>query len=407
MTLSTPATSFRSGRLKIVHVVASINRDVGGPSVTVPRLASALAALDTDATLATLDYDSHGPQPAVPGVRLLSRPAGRMARALRGWDPHFATAISDLVHGDANIVHGHGLWMFPNLYARRAAVSSGIPLVISPRGMLDEWSLRRSRWRKLAAWTLFERRNLKSAQLFHATSTAEALSIAGVGFGQPIAVIPNGVDIPDSSRLPGRQVLERRYPGLGGKQWLLFMSRLHPKKGIAELLRAWRNLAPRFLDWQLVIAGPDLDGHGARMRTLAVELGLSERITFTGMVSGDDKASALANAGVMVLPTHAENFGIVVAEALAHGTPVITTRAAPWQGLQEAGCGWWIEDQEEALQETLGEAMRVSPGERSAMGARGRALVESRYSWDRVGREMLAAYNWISGRGQRPDCVQR
>jgi len=388
-------------------VIASINPEVGGPAVTVSRLASALAGLGVETTVAALDYARHGPLPVLGGVRVESVTATAATRGLRGWSPRFARKVAALAQAGADVLHNHGLWMFPNYYARRAARARRIPLVVSPRGMLDEWSLRRSRFRKAVAWQLFERENLASARLFHATSAAEALAIRAARITQPIAVIPNGVDVPDSARLPGRERLERMHAALAGREWLLFMARLHPKKGLAELIRAWRGLAPRFPDWQLVVAGPDLDGHGAEMRALAVALGLSERITFAGMLSGDDKACALANAGAMVLPTHSENFGIVVAEALAHGTPAITTHAAPWQELREARCGWWIEDREEALQEALGEAMRLSPEARREMGGRGRALVASRYSWDRIGHEMLAAYDWICDCGPRPDFVRQ
>lgn len=391
--------------MNVLQVVASINREVGGPAVTVPRLASALSALGAATTLATLDYARLGPQPALHGVRLKSLPAGRLARGLRGWSPRFSAKVMRLAEA-ADVVHNHGLWMFPNLYARRAAQNGRVPLVLSPRGMLDEWSLRRSPLRKSVAWRLFERENLDSARLFHATSAAEALAIRAVRLEQPIAVIPNGVDVPEQAGLAERAVLERDFPALRGKRWLLFLSRLHPKKGIAELLRAWRSLGATAAGWHLVLAGPDLDGHGASLRRLAAELGLEDRVAFTGMLSGAAKTSALANAELLVLPTHSENFGLVVAEALAHGTPVITTRATPWRELEASSSGWWIEDLPEALQAALETALRLAPQALRDMGARGRALVLEKYSWDRVGRDMLAAYRWIREGGQRPDFVQ-
>lgn len=393
--------------MKALHVVASINREVGGPAVTVSRLAATLAQFGVETSIATLDYARHGPQLPSAGVRIESVAATALTRGLRGWSPRFARKVAALAEAGADVVHNHGLWMFPNYYARRAARARRVPLLVSPRGMLDQWSLRRSRIRKAIAWQLIERENLACAQLFHATSTFEANAIRAARIAQPIAIIPNGVDMPEPAQIPGRERLEKMHAGLAGREWLLFMARLHPKKGLAELLSVWRGLAPRFPDWQLVVAGPDLDGHGADMRASAAACGLSERITFAGMLSGEEKACALANAGLMALPTHSENFGIVVAEALAHGTPAITTHAAPWQELQEARCGWWIEDREEALKEALSEAMSLPPDQRRAMGARGRMLVAERYSWNRIGQEMLAAYNWVCGQGPRPDFVRQ
>jgi len=333
-------------------------------------------------------------------------PAPATTRALRGWSPGFARRLAALAAAGADVIHNHGLWMFPNYYARRVALAHRIPRVVSPRGMLDEWSLRRSRIRKAIVWRLFERANLARATLFHATSAAEANAIRAAGLTQPIAIVPNGVDVPDAVQLPGREPLEQSHARLAGREWLLFMSRLHPKKGLAELVRVWHGVAPRFPDWQLLVAGPDLDGHGAEVRAAAAALGLSDRITFAGMLSGEDKACALANAGALVLPTHSENFGIVVAEALAHGTPAITTHAAPWQELRDACCGWWIEDREDALHAALIEAMSLAPKQRNEMGARGRALVAQRYAWVRVGSEMKATYQWILGDGPRPPFVQ-
>jgi glycosyltransferase involved in cell wall biosynthesis len=391
--------------MRVLHVVTSINRDVGGPALTVPALAEGLVAQGVEATIATLDYARHGPQGRAGGAHVVSMPAPAFTRALRGWSPQFERKVAGLAKHGADVVHGHGLWMFPNLYARRAAVAAGRPLVISPRGMLDDWSLRRGRLRKRAAWRLFEHDNIAAARLLHATSAAEEAAIRAAGCAQPVAVIPNGVEIPDPAKTPPRDVLERAWPELAGKEWLLFLSRLHPKKGVIELVRAWSGLEQRFPGWQLVIAGPELDGHGEEVRASAESHKIRGRITFPGMLSGDLKSAALAHAALLVLPTHAENFGVVVAEALAHGTPALTTRSAPWRELADENCGWWVEDREDSVGVALAGAMALSPEARKAMGARGRAMVAERYSWSRVAGEMHAVYRWLAGTGQRPGGV--
>ena len=390
--------------LRVCQVVASINRDVGGPAVSVPALASALAHRGLEMTLATLDYSRHGAPTPAPGVKVLSLPAPWLTRNGRGWSPPLQRELFELAQ-HADIIHNHGLWMWPNFYARQAAQRTGKPLVISPRGMLEQWSLGRSRAKKFLAWHAFEKENLHAAKMFHATSAAELESLRRLGLRQPMAVIPNGVELPDLAAVPPRALMEERFPALAGKQWLLFLSRLHPKKGVSELLRVWQKLAPQFPGWQLVLAGPDLDGHGEKFRHAAFEMKLANRVTFTDRLEGTDKSAALGHAELFVLPTHSENFGLAIAEALAHRVPVITTTGAPWRELATENCGWWIEPNETALIATLTEALQLSQVTRREMGGRGRALVEKSYSWSKAAEQMESAYRWLLNSGSRPDCV--
>ncbi len=390
--------------LRVCQVVASINRDVGGPAVSVPALAAALADRGLEMTLATLDYSHHGAQTPAPGVKLLSLPAPWLARSGRGWNSPLRRELIEIAKR-ADIVHNHGLWMFPNLYARQAAQRTGKPLVISPRGMVEQWSLGRSRAKKFLAWHAFEKENLRVAKMFHATSTAELASLRRLGLRQPVALIPNGVELPDLAARPPRAVLENKFPALAEKHWLLFLARLHPKKGVGELLRVWQKLAPQFPSWQLVLAGPDLDGHGEQFRRAAQELKLENCVTFTGQLEGAEKSTALANAELFVLPTHSENFGLAIAEALAHRVPVITTTGAPWRELASENCGWWIEPDENSLASALAAALNLSSATRQEMGVRGRLLVEKKYCWNKVAEEMESAYRWLLDSGARPDCV--
>jgi len=392
-------------KLKVLHVVASVNPQTGGPARTVPALAGALGEAGIESVLATLNYAALGPQPPPDAYSFVSLPAGPLTRALRGWNPAFQRTLARIARDGVSVIHGHGLWMFPNLYARQAAVSAGVPLVISPRGMLEGWALLRSAGRKALAWRLFERSNLECAAMFHATSTQEAESIRAAGFRQPIACVPNGVALSADTETAARSILEDRHPELRGKRWLLFMSRLHPAKGVPQLLRVWSAMLGAHPDWHLLVAGDSLDDYAARMRSLADEAGIAPRTTFTSMLSGAQKSCALSHAELFVLPTHSENFGVVIAEALAHGTPVVTTRAAPWKVLTERNCGWWIEGSDEALRETLERALSLAPAMLHEMGLRGRALISERYAWARIAHDMKAAYLWICRAGPRPDCV--
>jgi glycosyltransferase involved in cell wall biosynthesis len=421
--------------LKILHVVASVNRATGGPAVSVTSLAGAQARLGHEVTLACLDYDHLGPQVRVPdGVRLVSQKGNFLTVHGRGWSPRFARRLEELARG-VDVVHDHGLWMWPNKYARVAAGKAGKPLVISPRGMLEDWSLGRSKMRKRVAWMLFEKENLRSAKLFHATSVSEAESIeknlsftVTFTFTKPrIVVAPNGVEIPQ--RIPKREVVEEKFPELKGRRFVLFMSRIHPKKGLDVLLEAWRQqqrdgrlrLRLRLRDGQeveqeavLVIAGADLVGYGEEVKRMIREKGLEGGVVMTGHVDGEVREALLGHAEFMVLPSHSENFGLVVAESLAAGRPVVTTNKTPWgselaQGdrrkeiadrgsmnLELRGCGVICEVTD--LKRGLERMLQFSDKEREEMGARGREWMREEFSWEAGAETILEAYKAIAGK---------
>ena len=423
--------------MKILHVVALIQASTGGPAVSVTRLASEQAKLGHEVTLACLDYPQLGPQVAAPGVRVISVKGNIFAVRGRGWSPEFRRILMEEA-AKADIVHNHGLWMWPNAYAREAALAAGKPLIISPRGMLETWSLGRSKLRKAVAWLLFEKRNLQSAAMFHATAESEAESIREASKrlreqetkGQlddrttglrdeesksepPIVVAVNGVDLPDLNVKPGRELLEEKFPELKDRRWVVFMSRLHPKKGIDVLLRAWaRQKEVAGEKWRvtspeggkspgpvLVLAGSDLIGYRKEIEKMVRGLGVQDSVVITGEVQGQMKDALLANADVFVLPSYSENFGIVVAEAMAWGRPVIASTGTPWKEVADVGAGWWVKPEEDALANVLAEALGKRREELEAMGAKGRALVEEQYTWAAPAKRLVDAYDKLIAAG--------
>jgi glycosyltransferase involved in cell wall biosynthesis len=298
--------------------------------------------------------------------------------------------------GATDVVHTNGLWMMPNLYPAKAIRTGRTPLVLSPRGMMDEWAWRHHRWRKRVMWLAGQGSAVRAATCFHATAPSEADRVRELGFRGPIAVAPNGVTIP---------MMETISKPPGPTRSLLFLARVHPKKGVDILLRAWRNVQDRFSDWQLVIVGPDDGGHLPKMKSLAANLG-ARRVSFEGKIPQSEKSRRFISSELYVLPTHNENWGVSIAEALAHGVPAIVGRGAPWSGLETHGCGWWIENRVESLTETLRTALALSPEELAIMGASGRKWVEECFSWRRVAETMREIYLWLLSRGPRPECVQ-
>lgn len=381
--------------IRVCQVIPSINEFTGGTALAVTQLAESLVNQGIESHLFTLDYPQQG-SPLIPkGVSLHSQSTNRLTRYLRGWSPHAKSILINLARGKFDLIHNHGMWMFPNVYARQAAMENSLPLVTSTHGMVETWSLDRSRLQKQIAWQWYEKKNLESATLFHATSEMEKLSIQKLNLKQPIAQIPIGVDLPDPSQKFDRNILIDLFPELNQKRWLLFLARLHPKKGLENLLQVWSQIAHLYPDWHLIIAGSDWNHYQSKLMQQVQELELEKQITFTGMLVGDAKESALANADLFVLPTYSENFGIAVAESLARQVPVITTKEAPWEDLINYQCGWWIDNNQEKLKETLETAMKLSPEQRKTMGEKGQKLISQKYTWNAVAEKMATVYQWL------------
>lgn len=363
--------------MRILHAVASLSRRTGGLPVAVAGIAGAVGSASPEARCDVVAAPGPGGEDIAlpPGV-------GRLVAWPGASDPYA-------------VVHQHGLWAPLPVGACRFARRSGLPLLVSPHGMLEPWALGHHAWRKRLAWQAYQRRNLAAAAALHATSEAEAGHFRALGLGRPVAVIPLGLEpVPAAPLDPAGMAAAK------DRRQLLFLSRLHPKKGLDRLLPAWAGAgAP---DWELVIAGMDEGGHRAAMEALAARLGLAGRVRFVGPLHGAAKDTAFRRADAFILPSHSENFGLVVGEALQHGLPVITTTGTPWRRLGEEGCGWTVAPEVDALAGAIGALLALSDGEREAMGRRGRAWMDRDYQWAALGPRYLALYRWLAGRGPEP-----
>lgn len=307
----------------------------------------------------------------------------------------FAPGLIDELSALApNIVFLHGLWQFPTVAVLKWHASSRKPFVVSPHGMLEPWSLQQSKLKKRLATMLYQGPCIRRASCIRATSLMEAESVRKAGYKNPIALIPNGVTVP--KHLPSRRPNE-------GRRRALFLSRIHPKKGLLNLISAWAAIRPP--DWELLIMGPDECGHLAEVRVAVRKASLDQSVVFLDEVWGDQRFQVYRDSDLFVLPSFSENFGLVIAEALACGVPVITTRRTPWEELLSMDCGWWIETGVAPLIEALREAMGCPPVRLREMGARGQQLVQAKYTWPPIAAKALELSEWLLGKRPIPEFV--
>lgn len=391
---SSPVAAPSGDRFRVLQVVPAIARQSSGPSYSVVRLCESIRATGVDVRLAALDWSPLSDPPDF----LYAFPLGVGPRRL-GRSPKMREWLIEQAK-TAAVIHNHGTWQMNSVYPAVAARRAGVPLVTSPRGSYSQWAMNSGSAFKRLFWPLLQEPAVKRTALFHATSDSEYEDIRRLGFRQPVAVIPNGIDLrPAAERLNC------------GRRELLFLGRVHKVKGLDLLLSAWQRVEAEFADWDLVIAGSDDGYHGSsgyldQMRQLAETLQL-QRVRFLGEVHGERKQTVFASAELFVLPSHSENFGIAVAEALSCGTPAIVSHGAPWAGLENHGAGWHIPIGVSPLVECLRTALLYSPTRLEAMGLAGRIWMQRDFAWPVLGPKMLSVYRWLTGEVQeRPDCVR-
>jgi len=362
-----------------------------------------------DVTLATLAGDSAQTveDAAAHGVRVL-----KFAPTFRHtiWYSSELHRQIERLASAHDVVHIHGIWQFPDWTAAAAARKVGAPYVITPHGSLQPARLRKSSLKKRVSSVLADRAMLYQASCLHATAPDEADAFRLYGYRGPIAMIPNGITPAGQIEADRAVALEaafrRDFPETQGRRLLLFLSRIEPIKGVTTLARAWAECAGQFPDWHLVMVGPDERSHLQEVLAILRDGGVLDRTTITGPLYGDRKTAAYLASELFVLPTISENFGLVIGEALSHRLPVITTTGAPWPGIVEHGCGWWIEPSQTALASTLREALPLPRAELAARGERGSAWIARDFTWEAESRLLLETYAWLLGSGaRRPDFV--
>ena len=344
-----------------------------------------------------------------------------MYRSLEEWAP--------------DVVHSVSLWGYPTVHVNRLARRREIPYLVAPHGQLDSWALANSAWKKRVAMALCTRRNLAGAACLHALNANEARSIRALGLRNPICVIPNGVDVPDPmgrkvatpDGLPEVAALEQLKAG--GRKILLYLGRIHPKKGLRNLIQAWTQIQSREVrsergaqpdKWTLVVAGWDEGGHEAELQRLASRLRLrwlavadcgsgsvaNADIVFVGPQFGAAKTAWFGGCDGFVLPSYSEGLPLVVLEAWSHGKPVVMTPECNLEEGFAVGAAVRVDTEVDSVADGLSLLFSRSEDERVACGEKGRLLVERCFRWPKIAADMADVYRWIRCGGAVPSSVQ-
>lgn len=423
--------------MKVNVVIDSISRSNGGLFDAERGLHRALVPMGINATIFGLsdefaNADATAWKPLKPQVFSADSPA------FLGRSPGLYHA---LLAERADLIYRAGLWKWPSRYAFEWSRKHEKPEIIAPHGMLDPWAVKNSAWKKRLVLLCYERKHLGDAACIRALSEAEAQAIRAFGLNNPICIVPNGVDVAESGKqktqngnTPWNAVIEP------GRKVLLYLGRIHPKKGLVNLVKAWaavQKTEDRWRmakEWTLVIAGWDQGGHEDELQQLATELSIgwadvseeraedgratmeshpstlnSQRaasLLFIGPQFDEDRAACFANCDAFILPSFSEGLPMAVLEAWACCKAVLMT---PQCNLPEgflARAALSIEPNADSIAQGLRELFEMPCASRSAFGARGRALVASRFTWPKIATDIRAVYEWVLGGRPKPDCVR-
>jgi len=386
--------------MKILHVIPSYvpAYRYGGPIKAIHELCVALTKKGLDITVFTTNMDQES-RLDVPlkervdteGVKVFYYPVTFMQSYYYSAD--LSKAIKSRIH-EFDIVHIHSVYLHPTFSAAYWCRKRKIPYIMNPLGAIDERSIRpKSHFKKMLYINLIERRNIKNAKTIHAASLYEKEAIRLLGFKTPVAVIPRGLDPAPYAKEPESDWLRRRYPELKNKKIVLFLGRIHPKKGLDKLMPAFKRVAGKMKDAYLVIAGPDENKYASEVKKMARKNNIEKNTIFTGMLLGKEKLSAFHSSDIFVLPSYVENFGVAVLEAMACKLPVvISNRVGLFPDVEKYNAGIVVDcDDIEKLDEAILKLLRDDKL-RKSMGENGEKLVGDRFSLDKIAGEMHSLY---------------
>jgi glycosyltransferase involved in cell wall biosynthesis len=382
---------------RVLDVWSHISPRYGGVGPAAAGLAVAIGLESGwhSSLLAVCDPDEQEFSDGIPETVKLVRTSGVRGINDARLRPGLAAAIA---HCD--VCHVHGMWLPHTISARSLARTLKKPILSSVHGMLEKWELNNKRLKKALYSFCFERPSLAKSHCLRALSEREAGDYRRYGLKNPIVIVPNGVA--HLSRVP-LESFYTRFPQLAGKQVVLFLSRVHYKKGILNLLKAWPDVIGKHKDAHLLVAGPNNEHTLADAQGMVTASRLADSVTFCGTISGDLKMAALSAARYFCLPSYSEGLSVAALEALSIGLPVILTPECNVDGVAEYGAGVVTSNDPSQLADVLSECLRLSDSQWNGMSQAAVRLARERFDWRQIAESLRSAYMWMMG-GPKPNC---
>lgn len=388
---------------KVAFISASVSRNAGGLFVSVRKLAQSVYQNESYKVDVFGIIDSCSESDKAKWLPIIPELYHSLGPKAYGYAP---SLVSALCKKDIDLIHAQGLWMYTSKAVETWSKGCNSPYIVSPRGMLDSWALQNAKWKKRLVGMLYEKSYLKNASCIHALTESEAKAMRSYGLMNPICVVPNGIDIPEK-RISDRQLMVDGMPE--NSNVMLYLGRLHPKKGLLNLLHAWSCVWKSFdqigRSWQLVIAGWDQGGHENELKKFSRELGIDRSVTFLGPQFGKEKHYTYLRSNAFILPSFSEGLPMTVLEAWSYGLPVLMTPQCNLpEGFQE-NAAIHIDASVDDIVKGLQCFMEQTEQEQKDMGCRGLNLVKRKFSWEKIASEMCDVYEWVLGGGEKPDSV--
>ena len=373
--------------MKVLTFVSSLDLKSGGPSRSVPLLVKGLAELGIDITLMTIRSENMNTH-ALEGT----------TAKLKVFEPSFSRKEirQYLIAEGFDLVQIQSMWELSYHKVMAEARKLGIPYIVTPRGMLEPWSMSHKKWKKKLGWWLYQRKDVQKAACVYATARMEAEHVTELGITTCKAVIPNGIETDAYPCKTSFDVVRKQ---------VLFLGRIHVKKGIEHLFDAWKRVYPEYPEWQLLVVGNGEAEYKHSLENKAEILGLKDCIKILPPMFGSAKTKIYHESAIFCLPSYSENFGMTIAEAMSCGTPVITTTNCPWEILNESKIGWCVDQSVDNIERALREAMTMTPTDLYEMGQQASKLISENYDYRVVTRNTLRLYKWLLNSGEKPEFV--